>query len=94
MPDVLKRPPTTRQEQIIALLRKIGPMTATEIGYALGFSPAPSQGGIGGGRGSGAGTGVAQRVIGSLNGPKRRGLVRAGGGTSPAGCREYTFEVA
>lgn len=72
---------TPRQRAILRLLRRQPngeELTANQIAYALGFENAPSKGGPGAGRGGGAGTGPAQRVIGSLNGLKGRGLVYGG----------------
>lgn len=70
---------TERQEAILLELLAAGALTPNSLAMRLGFDNAPSKGGgLGSGRGSGAGTAPAQRVIGSLNGLRARGLVGFG----------------
>jgi hypothetical protein len=69
-----------REQAVLDAMSRLGrdgrlPATPNEIGYACGFLPAPSKGGIGGGRGSGAGTSVSQRVNSTLRSLQRRGLI-------------------
>lgn len=86
-----ERPLTERMVAILRVLAEESPRTPNAIGYALGFRPAPSQGGLGGGRGSGAGTGVAQRVNFPLTALRKRGLV--GFGWRPDGLSGTAYSI-